>query len=224
MLLLSPFVMQKTWPAEILVPGAVDEGTGEDFRVKGSGYRRGWLALQKVDRRWALVPTSITIRNQEKRVGLLPQYVLASSIPNAMYVFKGLALSAGLVHAMPDQKFEALQRTMGDDPSFRWQEEPQSLSFDYGNSTYRIFTSIDKNDSSWSVNLSNGPVTQSIVAEPGRSNNLALLWIGDLDRDGQVDLITKEVVEPPVCIQLWQSVGAPMGKLVRLAAQNCATD
>lgn len=74
------------------------------------------------------------------------------------------------------------------------------------------------------LRLSNGERSQTLPGEEPPNGSWQLVWAGDLDRDGQPDLISEYSVEGGYCQQVLLSASAAPGQLVDAGEPYCLTD
>lgn len=138
----------------------------------------GWLALVVVDGRWHLVPTEVKVEPMPGEEG---DVRLATPHPKAMALLRAPVLQAGKVDT-PDMRFMGNTRRLRHDA-------PLNISFK--RQSYQLV--VMRNGA---VALQSGQqrseLPDFLVSEDQSSDfseSTALLWAGDLDGDGKLDLL-----------------------------------
>lgn len=181
--------------------GALTEGqyvTDQQTAKAGDG----WLALQKNDRGWELVPTDVKTLVVPSAGGSLMVDV-SSPLPRVQAMLKNSKLKAGPVDTIKLAD-GTLQPTFAKGPNgyanITISQKPEPQSFKVSSLTPEgplIVFSTGVGEKIKSTVIGRAPFSM-------RSNYTAVFWMGDLDRDGKLDLITSESQQPNA-LRLWLS-------------------
>lgn len=162
----------------------------------------GWLALQKTDRGWELVPTMVkTLVVPSAGGGLLVD--VSSPLPRVQAMLKNSKLKAGPVDTikLADGSLQpTFAKGAGGYADVTVSQRPEHQGFKVSPLTSDgpliVFTS-GAGEKLKSTVIGKAPFTPT-------SNYTAVFWMGDLDRDGKIDLITSES-EQPSTLRVWLS-------------------
>jgi hypothetical protein len=169
--------MKQDW--KILAPGEYHDG--EAPKVPGIG----WFALQIQDGRWQLVPTELKservkdllLDEGEQKTGVK----ISSLHQDAIAFLRMPALKPGLVNAVKNMPFKK-------DAPLHIAPKQKPVRIYFNRQPYVIEAS-----SSY-VTITNGEqstvLEQLDYGEDSELNRFHLVWAGDLDQDGKLDLIT----------------------------------
>lgn len=196
------------WP--LLIPGRYH--AGEAPTRPGIG----WLALTPVGGVWRLEPVIVRARAVHDAVldaeGQRTGVEIRASRPEAIALLRLPGLRAGKVDT-PALRFkdEARPIAVGDAP----------LRMEFKGQAYRLVAEADR------ILLQQGsrstPLGDLLPASPERELATELLWAGDLDGDGGLDLLMRfsGANEGGVCLFLSSGSGAGDGQGALLRQQAC---
>jgi hypothetical protein len=168
-----------------------------------------WLALCHTSKGYELVSTKITVRDNPKKDGLFDTEVtLDCSCPSLFLVYGVPELKPGPINTIFDGS--------------KYIEPSQSIILQLAKdqeSTYTLSASGSKNGEevkNYQLKLRSNKRTQLILNRASIYEHIYLLWAGDLDGDGKLDLLLDlhdhyNVSEPT----LFLSSKAEKGKLVK---------
>jgi hypothetical protein len=169
----------------------------------------GWLALDVVGGRWNLLPASLqgepaydgVVDGSDDKTGVR----LRAAPPHAfLYLLPGL--TPGKVDT-PDVRFKDQARPMDDSTALALTFNARPWRLDVRQ--HEIFVT----DGSTTMSFGNATVT-----DDGAPDSVALLWAGDLDRDGRLDFIFEGSGNNDGTLCVWLSSRAAAGQLVGRAA------
>ena len=171
----------------------------------------GGLALTVVNGLWNLVPATLSAKVTDRDGKGRPQAVAITAAPAGALAYLRLpGMSEGKVDT-PDLRFKDNERDL--------ESAPVALPF---KGTTLRFEPRDK-----AVWLTDGTRRQKIADIEQRPDGVspddwahgdALLWAGDLDRDGKLDVITALTGDDGATMCVWLSSKAAAGQLVGKAA------
>jgi len=143
----------------ILMPGNFQDADLDDFDFPP----KGWLALVVKEGRWELTPTKVNIENQ----------VVTSNHPKVLALLHDRGLVDGRVET-PSMKFSGDRKRL-------MSMSPSTIKIAFNGIDYRL--SINK---SGTIVLQSGEMTTILDRQ---REDASLVWAGDLDKDGKLDLI-----------------------------------
>jgi hypothetical protein len=201
--------MKQDW--KILAPGEYHDG--EAPKVPGIG----WLALQMRDGRWQLVPTELKservkdllLDEGEQKTGIK----ITSLHKDAIAYLRLPTITPGVVNAA--------SVWFKKDAPHNIAAKQKPLRINFNRQRYELAAT-----SSYAY-IKNG--TQSTLLEEfragegGELNKLELVWAGDLDRDGKLDLITSKSGYNTGALCLHLSSKAPENHVVTLVDCHSGT-
>lgn len=161
--------------------------------------RHDWLALIDQNNRWSLVPTDIELQ----------QGTVMQGQPGTVLYLRGQGLTAGnvtgeeAIHSMVEIDKDLSDPSMG-------------FSFGYGP---RYILRLTK-DGQLVLNTTDGQ--HPTILDDSDPIAVALVWSGDLDNDGKLDLALKIENENENVTCLFLSSGASDGQVVRNAGCSAA--
>jgi hypothetical protein len=147
------------YPFSILMPGNFQDADLDEFNFP----ERGWLALVVRDGHWELTPATVSIENQ----------VVTSNHSKALALLHERSLVAGRVET-PNMKFSGERKSLSI-------SSPGTIKIAYKGAEYRV--TMNK---SGTIVLQTGESTT--ILDRNRED-ADLMWAGDLDKDGKLDLI-----------------------------------
>lgn len=166
----------------------------------------GWFALDVVDGRWRLVPARLRGEQAVDPVGDSNTGVRVAADPAHAFLYLQLpGLVAGKVDT-PDLRFKDNGRPISD---------ATALAMPFKGQPWRLDVRHH------ALLLSDGKTTMShgqVVLPDSPDDGLTLLWAGDLDRDGRLDLIFEGSGMNSTNVCVWLSSRAKPGRLVGQAA------
>ncbi len=193
------------WP--LLIPGSYH--AGEAPTRPGIG----WLALTPVGGVWRLEPAIVRAR------------VVHDAVLDAEDQGTGVEITANRPEAIALLRLPGLRAGKVDTPALRFKDEARPiavgdppLQIAFKGQAYRLVAEADR------VLLQQGarstPLGDLLPASPEREAATELLWAGDLDGDGGLDLLMRfsGANEGGVCLFLSSGAGDAQGALLRLRA------
>jgi hypothetical protein len=152
---------------------------------------RGWLALRVLAGRWHLTPTKVSAKrvydpvldNNDAKTGIL----IESSHPEAIVYVRSGSFSPGKVET-PAMQFLAKPRALT--------PKMKKLVLFFHGRKYEIAASSAASTTGISIANARGTSEIAQVAQAGIQDDTGpgiaeLLWAGDLDRDGELDLVLR---------------------------------
>jgi len=190
---------QAKLPAEAIAPA--DAGYFEEQAPVETG--KGWLALQRTEAGWELVSSQLrseAVKKTDERGRTSEGMKLTSDHPDALTLLRHPALRPGPVVTAP-LDFRSRHRPRDGVLNLAWKPTPYQLS-----------------ERGLNVALSRGKTSQTIgqIKKVGDSEfHASLMWAGDLDRDGQLDLIVEFIASDASEVCLYLSSPAARGRLLK---------
>lgn len=191
--------------AQAVRAGALVEGQYVTFEQKASAGA-DWLALHKTEKGWELVPTSVRTHPTPSASGSVLMDV-SSPLTRVQAMLRNEKLKSGPV-ATPKLAGGSLQPTFGktdqgySDVTFTFASKPHA---------FKVSTLTSENPTLTFVSGSGPKARMSVIGNAPmasvESAYTVVYWMGDLDRDGRLDLITKSDSAPGV-LSLWLSSAA----------------
>ncbi len=175
----------------VLRPGPVQDADIGDFKPS-----KDWLALVQKNGHWALIPTTVTISDEN----------ISSSHSRAIALLHYRGLDPGSVES-PDMNFSRRQALFNIYRNGRPSTLPRILKLKFRDQDYRIEIDAKTGD----ISLKSGAI--STVLDRERDDG-SLIWAGDLNRDGKLDLIFSSGDEKNSTTCLFLSNEADKDKLV----------
>ena len=171
----------------------------------------GGLALTVVNGLWDLVPATLSAKVVDRDGKGHPQAVAITATPAGALAYLRLpGLSEGKVDT-PDMRFKDNERDL----------EAAAVAVPFKGTAYR-FEPRDKavwfNDGTRRQKMADIEQRPEGVAPDDWAHGDALLWAGDLDRDGKLDVITALTGDDGATMCVWLSSKAAAGQLVGKAA------
>jgi hypothetical protein len=180
-------------PGQLLQQGDAltdDLGDGSDIP------KDGWLGLVPVKNHWELAPATLRLNRPDGDSGDILN-VAAPNLPDAIVLLRYAPLRAGWVET-PNLRFQGRDRPAGT------KDKPLLIDF-HGRTTSLVLTAGALVASSGGRRA----VLQQFADPEG--NGTRLLWAGDIDRDGVLDLLVEFDNDKNAQVCLFAS-GAARGK------------
>jgi len=173
----------------------------------------GWLALDVVGGRWHLVRATLRGEQAVDPIGETNTGVrIHAEPPHALLYLRLPGLIAGKVDT-PDIRFKNHYRPFADSTAMPLAFKGRTWSFDVRQ--HELFLSEGR------ASMSFGQVVDPDDADAG----LALMWAGDLDRDGRLDVIFEGSGKNSGEVCVWLSslakAGEPVGKAACWGTTGC---
>lgn len=169
------------------------------------------MALVERDGAWHLTPTQLQFYVDE--LGALVD--IRSTVADATVNLVDTRLRAGTVTSLP----------LGTNSTcYNDTHEPKVFVHTLLQSDDHVLECQGDAQGQYHLRLSNGGRRQTLLGEEPPNGSWQLVWAGDLDRDGQPDLISEYSVEGGYCQQVLLSASAAPGQLVDAGEPYCLTD